>query len=323
MKKYVVLGNENDWLDIMMSDFKNRYNAKILNNKVPYHQSGFIYFLMNIHFIKKINLPFKSIWYCRICKYICDDKDAELVVLIYDWNRFANNEKFLKYLKKHFKNIKLVYMFTNIVKKSYAYENNFVEKLPYYYDLIYTYDINDSKKYNYCYHPLIYSKINIKQKNDKKVFFIGKAKDRYGKIKEVYEFLHKNKINTEFYVSELNNDNEYKDGIIYNKKMPYIECIKKMSTCNCILDIIQGESSGFTLKVCEAVIYDKFLITNNKEVFNAPFYDKNSIIVIDNVEDIKLSFFKNEKVVKYDKNAKYVFSIDHFLEELEGNLRMK
>ena len=39
-----------------------------------------------------------------------------------------------------------------------------------------------------------------------------------------------------------------------------LKCLENIKASNCLLDIIQGDSSGYTIKVCEAIFYNKLLI---------------------------------------------------------------
>ena len=88
----------------------------------------------------------------------------------------------------------------------------------------------------------------------------------------------------------------------------------------CLLDVIQGESEGFTIKVCEAVYYDKVLLTTNNSIRNAPFYDERFIKVIDSPEEINDSLFEFSGRVSFTKEARDYFSADAFLERIMKSL---
>ena len=132
--KIIVLGNSTEWCKVSLNDLKNIDNTLFINDEFPIAKNKKIKnYLAKIHFSRKINnkirLPFKRIWYKGFLKYIFGDCRSDVILIIYDRNKLANYPGFLNYLKKRIKNLKLIYLFTNIVKYSGAQENNFVNYL--------------------------------------------------------------------------------------------------------------------------------------------------------------------------------------------------
>lgn len=326
-EKIVFLGNGQDWCLKSLNDFKQYENVEINNFKYLSDLNRVLNLFAKIHFSHKlnriINLPFKSLWFKKIADGINAEYNDDIIIIIYDRSLFANNIKFIKYLRKRFPKCKLVYMFTNIVKISGANDNGFVSMLNEMYDIVYAFDPSDAKKYNFHYSPLIYSynRKNVKEKNQ--VFYVGRAKDRYEMLINVYEKIKELNLDRKFYIFGVNEKNQkYKSQIEYNKYISYDECLKNIQESSCIIDIIQGESEGFTIKTCEAVFYDKLLITTNKNVKKAPFYDERFILVIDSAEDINMEFFNNAKKVKYSYEGKKYFSVDTYLKRLYKDLEI-
>ena len=235
---------------------------------------------------------------------------------------FGGEKTFLKYLKKHFKNIKLAYIFTNIVNYTAAKEKKYLDKLNSWYDIVFAFDPKDAEKYNFEYSPLIYdadnwyNKIDTESK-DNLVFYVGQAKDRLEVLLKSYERLKKIGVKCDFHIANVPDGNKkYENEIVYNKFMSYndvVNCIKKAT---CLIDIIQGDSTGLTIKTCEAVCYDKKLITTNKHVKEYPFYNPRYIRVMESINDIDLDFFNENTNVHYSKEEKDYFSADSFLEKL-------
>lgn len=323
----IILGNGEDWCEKSLTDFEKFNNIKINNNKYFRKVNSLTKLFAKIHFSYKLNkifnLPFKKIWYNKIIEYTNAKKDEDVIFIIYDRNVFANNIKFIKYLRRNLPNVKLAYMFTNIVEKSGAIENNFVQKLNEYYDVVYAFDIEDAKKYNFKYSPLIYSQNKMPVESKNQAFYVGRAKDRYQMLIKVYEKLRELNVNAKFYIFGVDeNEQKYKENIKYNKYISYDESLKNIQESNCLIDIIQGNSTGFTIKVCEAIYYDKLLITNNEHIKDTPFYDPRFILVINSEEDIKEEFFKNADNVEYSKEGKEYFSVDTYLKKLYGDLKI-
>lgn len=326
-EKIVVLGNGEDWCEKSLTDFKKMENVKIINRKYLYNFDKFASLLIKIHFSYKlnkiVNLPFKYIWIKKVMEAIDIEKtdNQNIIFIIYDRSFLSNNISFLKCLRKKYINCKLVYMFTNIVNISGASDNNFVSKLSEYYDIVYAFDPEDAKKYNFKYSPLLYS-LNPQEVEEKEqVFYVGRAKDRYSMLIETYEKIKELNIDRNFYIFGVpEKEQKYVEDIKYNKYISYDDCLKKIQQSNCLIDIIQSNSCGFTIKTCEAVYYDKLLITTNENVKQAPFYDERYILVINSAEDITKEFFENAKSVKYSDEGKAYFSIEKYLNVLYEDL---
>ena len=150
--KIVILGNYQEWLDYCLLDLKKIDNAKLINTPYLIPVKSYLKFLAKLSFSKRLgilNYPLQCLWFPYFCKKISNNKNISILLIMYDHNCLAYNIPFLMYLKKHFKKIRLVYVFTNIIKGSGANKYNFTEKLKDYYDLVYAFDENDAKKYKF------------------------------------------------------------------------------------------------------------------------------------------------------------------------------
>lgn len=328
MKKYIIIGNETDWCDLSLADRSEYDNISFFNTKNLIGKDSMLYPLMNLHFSDKLNryfnAPFKGIWNKIIVNYLGVDKNNDIYLIIYDWHRLGRNESFLNYIINNYKNVRLVYVFTNIVEYSGAKSHNFVHKLDKYYSAIMAFDLEDSKRYSFSYSPLVYSKKlknNIQETSD--VFYLGKAKDRYNMLIEVFEQLKRFDLKCDFTIADVSDTEKfYKEEIKYinyRNYIPYEEAVKKLSSSKCLLDVIQGDSTGLTIKTCEAIYHNKKLITTNKHIKDYSFYDNNkeNILIIESAEDLIESFFKYKNDVSYTNDALRYFSLDSFLIRIE------
>jgi hypothetical protein len=260
-------------------------------------------------------LPLKKIWFSHFANSISNEKKEPILLVIYDRNKLANNIDFLDYLRNKFENIKLVYMFTNVARISGASANDFLDKLKDYYDVVYAFDPIDSTNYGFKYSPLLYSDNSFNGIVEKScVFYVGNAKDRYPQLMDVYDRLKELGKGRKFFITGVpDSETRRDDGVCYNTPIPYRKCLESIQSSTCLLDIIQGNSSGFTIKVCEAVYYNKLLITTNKNLKKLPFYDERFIKIIDSAKDISPDFFEYEGKVRYERAAIDYFSIPTFV----------
>ena len=326
MARIVILGNGNDWCELSLSSVANLDNVKVINAPLPYDLKHFLSKICKLHYSQTIEkhfeMPLKSAWFGYFANYICHDRNAELIVLIYDRHRLANNTAFLTYLRKHFANIKLIYLFTNIIKISGAILNDYVGELNKYYDRVYAFDPSDAPRYGFYYHPLLYSDNHDSTIREKQsVFYVGRAKDRYDMLIRSFERIAELGIERKFFIFGVPEDKQrHREEIIYNKMIPYIDCLKYIQESSCLIDVIQGESEGFTIKVCEAVFYNKLLITTNEEIKKAPFYNPKWILVMNNPVDITVEFLSHADDVSYSQEDRDYFSAETFLTHLEKEL---
>ena len=76
------------------------------------------------------------------------------------------------------------------------------------------------------------------------------------------------------------------DGI-NTHKIPYRKVVKNIENSRCILEIANKNSNGSTMRAIEAIVYDKYLITDNKIILKNKYYntDMVKIVDLDNIKD--------------------------------------
>lgn len=332
MKKMFILGNGVDWCSISLRGLTQRENVFLINEKFPMVNNIKV---AKAHFSKKINryfdFPLKSIWFRNVKNFIVNNisTNDEIVLVVFDWNFFGGEKQFVNYVRHAIKKIKIVYLFTNIIKASFAYQRGYVEKLTEWYDLVFAFDPEDAKRLHLSYSPLIYDpdpkykKEDIEQEENT-VFYVGQAKDRIKGLISCYEKLKELEIKCDFHIANVSDEEiRYSEEIIYNQFITYTEAVNSVQKSNCLLDVVQGDSTGLTIKVCEAICYHKKLITTNKHIADYSFFDPRYILIIDNGDDIMREFFENNKTVKYSEDAVYYFSGDRFWNQVWSELTEK
>lgn len=329
MKKYIILGNGLDWCRLSFHGIEYREDVLFLDSKLPLDMNKMSSKIARYYFSNTLNrnidLPFKKLWYPSIYRHLELNEDEEQYLIIYDKNMLGNNRKFLRAVRKTFPKLKLIYTFTNIEKYSGARINHFTDELSSYYDVVLAFDRLDSEKYGFEYSPLVYN-ANKKYMNsnvDSDVFYVGTAKDRLKMLISVFDKLMSMGIKCDFSIAEVNEDEiDNSKEITFNSRKSYSDVLDHISRTNCLLDVIQGNSTGLTIKTCEAICYDKKLITTNVHVKDYPFYDERYILVINNADDITKEFFTQNTDVKYKEEDKLFFSTEEFFKRIIGYLEM-
>lgn len=175
-------------------------------------------------------------------------------------------------------------------------------------DDFYTFDENDSKKYNLKFNSTFFSK-KLKlpvEKCENDIFFIGREKDRKDKILYLKNKLDKLNIKTNFII--VNDETSYID---YKKVLSFI------SKSKAILDFNAYNQNGLSLRVMESIFFEKKLITTNKNIINYNFYNQNNIFIIgkDNLD--KLKDFLNSEYVKIDNSIVEYYDFENWIKRFK------
>ena len=296
---YVYFGNNADFMRISFGDLDKYPQTKYLCKRID-TDSKFLTKLYQLHTSPKTNrffrLPGQRIWNGMRFRGSFSEKKP-LCFLFYPKSRHLQNGA-IKYLRKEYPDCKIALVFQDLVKHEYQ---NGLEALLEKVDIAISFDHTDAEKYGMDYYPLVYSPYDIPEDDtieESDVYFVGKAKDRLPQILAAYEKLRDAGLKCDFYITGVKPENQkYADEITYGTQMPYVENLKHIKKTKCLLEIMQGGGHGYTLRACEAIMYDKKMITNNPEISNAPFYRPELISVFSNAEDIDPSFVKAEPEV--------------------------
>lgn len=283
---------EEDYYALCLRDLKNRND--IILNHIPLQEKSsfirFLYRLSNWRFWGKVcyHLRLQKLWYPYIYENVFqDDKPICFVCLRYP------SIDYLRYLKKRYPNSKIVKMSRDIIRtQREIYEKYSKANI---FDLWLSYDKNDCKEYGFLHFDEFESKIEIsasEQFPTSDFFFAGRAKDRYSLLVELYDKLEQQGFNCLFYLVGVKEADKMKrKGIKYaDTPMSYLDMLRYSINSKCLLDINQEGALGYTSRFIEAVMFDKYLLTNNIDVTKSKFYNSNYIKVINKIEDIDASF---------------------------------
>lgn len=297
-----MIGNGIDWLDSCYADIKAS-NVFYTNKRIPLESGNrVIDYIIRCWFSVRnrkhlvVRLPLRSIWYRFSVFRDFITKDDSIKFVLYDHNRLSLDEKYIKWLRKKYPHSNVSYVFTNTAKKSGAYDYGMLEKLNSCYDHVFAFDEADSREYGYDYNYLIYApRIPLKTYElEYDALFVGGAKERLPILHRIYLKLVSLGLKPCFYIMGVSEADQLKNsGIHYNDRIPYTYTMELTAKSKCIIDILQDGSTGIALRICESVVWNKLIITDNQGVKKEPFYSDNNILVIHSEDDIERTFFDN------------------------------
>ncbi len=302
----------NPMAELTLKELKDLEFVTIINkSKLPhfFHFEFLAYFLLQNKLNKYAYIPFRRLVYKFLLqKFFKIDKKAQklCVILSSPWY----NRELVNYLKKGFPTCSINIQFIDTVDKNI--ENNrllTIDSLRTEFDNVLVYSPDDAANYEFTFCPAGYSAVDcslLRQYNHVNLCFIGAAKNRLGDIRAIYKKMTSAGVSCFFYVTGVPASERREDGIIYaDKNMPFIEYLSRENSADCLLEILQDNSTGRTYRLMEAIIYNKKLITNCPEILTTKFYNQESILYFKDINTIDPHFVKNKVSVNYNYNGEF------------------
>lgn len=325
--KCVILSNGNEWCYYSWRGYLSKHpEVDFIKDGNPIHSNKLFKWMWKKHFSPrrgKVLSYFRKFWHPFIVNGLRLNNEGKTIFLTYDWNLLTTDLGFYKAIKKKYPNVVLVYMFTNIVKFTGSTSYGILNNLNSVFDYVFAFDKVDASKYGFLYSPLIYTNNNditpSLYKSD--LFYVGKAKDRLSQLLAIYEKAKAEGLTCDFNIVDVPADcQKHKDGIVYNKTLSYREVLSRIKSTKCLVDAIQGDSVGLTIKTCEAVVCGKKLITTNSHVKEECFYHPSNIMVLaDGQQMPSIKDFLDLDNVSYSDEAKYEFAPERLFKEIGVN----
>lgn len=287
-----------DYYAICLEDLKGREDV-ILNHIPLQGENSLVRLLYRItksrlFFNRLWKISLERLWYPIIFKNTFTDEKPICFLCL----RYPPLE-YLYYLKKKYKNCKMVKMSRDLIRTQYEQYKKYSSARI--FDLWLSYDEKDCKQYGFVQFDEFESKIDIAKREDypiADVFFAGRAKDRLVTILEFYDKLSNDGLKCYFYiVGAKDSEKEERPGIVYaDHSMTYLQMLDCSVNSRCLLEINQKDAVGYTSRFLEAVLFNKQLITNNTDVKNSKYYNPSRIMVVNSASDISPKFVTTEEV---------------------------
>lgn len=180
----------------------------------------------------------------------------------------------------------------------------------YLFDTVRTFDSKDAKENDFKYLPLFYTKKKLKHERNIDMLFVGIwHSDRYQLLVHFYHLLTKahKKVYFKLYykwyfyipfviLRKIKTFKFYTPKIISRRKIENL-----YGSSKAVLDLSHPEQTGFTMRTIEALGNECKLVTTNKNIESALFYNENNVFIFDRTKEIdkkSLLEFLNKPFVK-------------------------
>lgn len=225
--------------------------------------------------------------------------DIDTVIL----NSHIYSLPIVRYLNKKFPDIRIIIWYSNPVSKDTpinSYEKFNCE--------IWSFDKDDCQKYdlrenNQFIDHEMFNNLNNEIKYD--LCFIGLDKGRLSQLLDLKTKFDERDISTYLYI--VNSNKNSSDSYNYENRISYKELLNIESNSRALLDIVQPEQRGQTLRPIEALFFKKKIVTNNYSILEADFYNRENIFILgkDNIQDIQEFLKSDYKDLSSDLLEKY------------------
>lgn len=238
-----------------------------------------IKYIAAVLWLQKCKLPFQALWYGDWKKEIYD---YDMIIV----NAANLNWQILSYIKKKNPRTRLIVWYWDIVNE----ENQLDEKYKSICE-IWSFDAKDCERYGmfhntqFCYFDDLGRKDILFD-----VMFVGRDKGRMQQLEEICDLLRKKGLTVYTYVQRDKREKGHSEKKI-SKPMEYKEILNLVAQSRCIIDIPKAGQTGITMRVLEALFYSKKLITTDKDIFKAEFYNAANIFIWDNPSEEELQHF--------------------------------
>lgn len=243
---------------------------------------------LGIHVEKYFN---KRSFLVKVLNYLDKKMNVQLASFFYgDWKKkleeidfvLLNSHFFsrpvIKYLNRKFPSIRIVIWYSNPVAK-----DTHVQFFSGLNCELWSFDKDDCNKYglNHNNQFIDQTKLTVSSRESKyrsDICFVGVDKDRLNLLLELEQFFISEKLNPFIYV--VNSSKNSRSDYNYKEAISYDELINYEGNTTAILDIVQKNQYGLSLRPIEAMFLGKKLITNNMSVQDMDFYTPQNIFVL-------------------------------------------
>lgn len=304
MKKVVVIKKNANDFERFYSDALERSNVRCFD---PYVNLGKIADFL-CHVFMHFSLPGYKFFYSVWTKNI---GDAD-VVIVFDW---LYSHKIIQDIKKINPKCRVIFWIWNKI------EPRISEKMLDNYKSVYwTFDPGDAKEYGIKLNTQFYaatkndieeySILNNNIMSD--VFFCGKDKGRIDNLIKIKSDLESSNLKFDCYVVRDETSKDINKFDYQLQGLSYYDVLDKIKCSRCILDLTRQDQEGLTIRSLEALYYSKLLITDNKFIKKAKFYNKDYIYILG--EDKRsLSAFVRQDLPKYSRENKEYYCVEEWL----------
>lgn len=146
-------------------------------------------------------------------------------------------------------------------------------------------------------------------------YFLGKDKKRLEILTELANKLISYNLTLDFNIVG-DKGTEYNSIYVIDTPLPYRENLTRSLASDIIVDITKEDQTGWTLRILEALYFNKKVITNNMSILHSEIYIKERFFILGYHRWNEFEFFLNAPIQPIIDDILYKYSPDYMLETI-------
>lgn len=331
MKPHHLIVFGSDW-DVYQYAFRDFIDNPAIDYIPTFRPEGWKGLIQRLHFNPKLNkifhFPFKDAWTPGYLPPIPEGATPCFLILE-NWLRAESATHLLPYLRKHYKEAHIICFMQDLlpsIKDFYTGTIISVDYLKEYCNLVVTYDEKEAKEQGIAYFPTVFSPLELYPSSDEPavdLYFLGRDKGRLPMLAQICSEAAKRGLRCAFYLLEVPEEQRIlQEGLFYiSKPMPYLENLRHVANCQCVVELLQPEARSATFRLWEAIMLNRKLLTVNPQIKESAFYSPEYVATFTSANDVPWDFLTDGPAYKNDNPYRESIrpsALLHFIEEKLG-----
>lgn len=183
---------------------------------------------------------------------------------------------------------------------------------------VYTFDPGDADRYDLSLTHQVYRDVTDHLTNqsspDTDVYFVGQDKGRFHILMQWEQVIRQAGLSTHVHIVKDRNG-KYNQQALSNLKttgLSYEDNIRMIQRSRCLLEIVQKNQSGLTVRSLEAVFFGKKLITNNLSMKGNRLYHPDRVFLLGHDDPQRLRTFVDTPCPRVPREQLQDFDFRHW-----------
>lgn len=324
---FVLFDSSGSYFRIARSDLEHFPYCTVREDDILPQAGSFKQLLFKAHTSRHFSnknrvVPFQNIWNKAQIGKLCFPEEKPICFLFATALSKYYDMRLFEYLRKNYPDCKIVLMLRDVVQVCLNRSGGrTINDLFSTFDRIYTINKKDAEEYAFEQINVMCSRYQMEEPKDysSDIVFVGKMKDRYDTINQIYERLTSAGVICDFTLLTDGNDKKIVEGIkTISRPMSYEEMLKKTTGSRCILEVTQKGIDSVSSRYLEALCYNKKLVTDVRTIEATRYFNPRFMLIYSTIEDIDPAFIKEDVEVDYEYDDYY--SPVNLLKFIDGDL---
>lgn len=304
--KYLVINDEHELYRNMYADLfrTDQYDIE----EIPWFEPvpGPLNLVRDLHFSERVNrhlwLPLKGAWNSTyaLSDYPFDSQERYWVIILNGTLRTHYSDGFFEKLRRTHPNVRVAMV---LYDSSCNPSSSRAFRMSDEFDAVFSFDEGDCARYGFEHIWSTLSYPDFVRKDPEMAsdaFFVGTADGRCEILTESLSRVASVLSSCHFEVVGVPPSSRVESTVIeYGPGMSYTRALQYSYNSGCLVEVVRPGQVGVTLRTCEAIMFNKKLLTNNASLKSMPFYNPEYMSIFKSPDEIDESFLLADMDVDY------------------------